>query len=478
MFFRVVSMAQFRYQQLASFLNQQIQQGLWQPGERLPSIRSLSQQHGLAKISVQKALHTLEAAGLIEARSRSGYFVALRKPGPKPAAKPAEAAPSEVNVPLLFQEIMARSAAFDLCPWAPVEAPDQHLLLLNRHLSRALRQQPSRKAAYYGDPEGLPALREQLAARYRSRNCALGVEQIALTSGCQNSLFLALMACCQPGDTVAVESPAFYGVLQLLQQLGLRVVELPASPEIGIQAEDLEAAIKRWQVKVCVVTPSYATPTGAALPSEEQKRLVALTQRYPLTIIEDDIYGDLGFHLQAEPLKRFDTQGKVILCGSFSKSLSRDLRLGWISGGQLHSRIVQLKLINQLSGSQAVQEGLTSYLAEGHYKRHLMAMRQKLARNRDQLLESLQLSWQGDYTTTKPEGGLALWLQLPPGIDTKTAYRPLLQQKIVITPGSLFSTTNRFDHCLRLSFSQPVTGFRRQAISTLAKTLVAGGRRG
>ncbi|WP_028108512.1 PLP-dependent aminotransferase family protein [Ferrimonas futtsuensis] len=464
-------MAQFRYQQLASFLNQQIQQGLWQPGERLPSIRSLSQQHGLAKISVQKALHTLEAVGLIEARARSGYFVALRKPGAKAPGKPAETIPSEVNVPVLFQEIMARSAAFDLCPWAPVDAPDPHLLLLNRHLSRALRQQPTRKAAYYGDPEGLPALRDQLAARYRSRHCSLAVDQIALTSGCQNSLFLALMACCRPGDTVAVESPAFYGVLQLLQQLGLKVVELPASPEFGIRAEDLENAIKRWQVKVCVVTPSYATPTGATLPAEEQKRLVALTEKYPLTLIEDDIYGDLGFHLQTEPLKRFDTQGRVILCGSFSKSLSRDLRLGWICGGRLHSRIVQLKLINQLSGSQAVQEGVASYLAEGHYRRHLMAMRQKLARHRDQLLESLQQDWRGYYTATEPEGGLALWLELAPGIDTKTAYRPLIEQKIVITPGSLFSTTNRFDHCLRLSFCQPVTGIRRQAISSLADAL-------
>ncbi|BDY04975.1 PLP-dependent aminotransferase family protein [Ferrimonas sp. YFM] len=465
-------MPHFRYQQLASFLNQQIQQGLWQAGERFPSIRALSQQHGLAKISVQKALHTLEAAGLIEARARSGYFVTSKRPRPKPQVKPVEAAPSEVNVPLLFQEIMARSAAFDLCPWAPVEAPDQHLLLLNRHLSRALRQQPVRKASYYGDPQGLPALREQLAARYRSRNCPLQVEQIALTSGCQNSLFLALMACCQPGDTVAVESPAFYGVLQLLQQLGLKVVELPASPEFGVRADDLEAAIKRWQVKVCVVTPSYATPTGATLPVKEQKRLVALTHNYPLTLIEDDIYGDLGFHLQAEPLKRFDTLGRVILCGSFSKSLSRDLRLGWICGGRLHGRITQLKLINQLSGSQAVQEGLTSYLAEGHYKRHLMAMRQRLIGNRDQLLDCLHHNWPGRYSATVPEGGLSLWLELPAGVDTKTAYRPLLEQKIVITPGSLFSTTDSFDHCLRLSFSQPVTAIRRQAISTLAKTLV------
>ncbi|TKB50469.1 PLP-dependent aminotransferase family protein [Ferrimonas sediminicola] len=464
-------MTEYLYQRLASALRQQIEQGVWQAGDRLPSIRALSSDHRMAKISVQKALHTLEASGLIEARARSGYFVSPRAVRAGGSQTGDTDSPRTVNLPQLFHEIMARSAAFDLCPGAQLGSPAPHLLRLNRHLGRALRHQPGRKAIYYGDPDGLPTLREQIGARYRSRGCPLDPAEIAITGGCQNSLFLALMACCQPGDTVAVESPAFYGVLQLLQQLGLKVVEIPACPVRGVRAEELEAAVRRWQVKVCVLTPSYATPTGATIPVEEQRKLVALTRRYPLTLVEDDIYGDLGFHLQAEPLKRFDTLGKVILCGSFSKSLSRDLRLGWISGGQFHRRIVQLKLINQLSVSQATQEGLTSFLAEGHYKRHLASVRRQLMNQRDQLVDAITEEWSGPYAHTLPEGGLSLWLELSPAVDTKAAYQALLAHNIVITPGALFTTSSRFDHCLRLSFCQPVTGVRRQAIARIASVL-------
>ncbi|USD35661.1 PLP-dependent aminotransferase family protein [Ferrimonas sp. SCSIO 43195] len=461
-------MSKFLYQQLASSLSERIHSAEWLPGDRLPSIRQLSQQHRVAKISVQKALHALEAAGLVEARPRSGYFVAQRQHVTVAThAHFVQKPPQLIQVPEIFHEIMARSAAFDLCPWAPLPEPQPSLERLNRHLGRAMRQQPKQKAFYYTGPEGNLALRQQIHSHYRSRQCALDVNEICITSGCQNSLFLALMSCCEPGDVVAVESPAFYGVLQLLQQLKLKVVEVPASPTLGLSADALQPVLQQWDVKACVVTPNYATPTGACMPAAEKRRLVELTLSHDFTLIEDDIYGDLGFHFQPEPLKRFDTHGRVILCSSFSKSLSRDLRIGWISGGRHHDRIVHLKLINQLASGQALQEGLASFMAEGHFKRHLVHQRQQLKHNRDRLLAVLNQQWQVPFRCTQPEGGMSLWIELAPEQDTKAHYQSLLRNNIVITPGALFSANGQYAHYLRLSFAHSPQGPRYDALMQL-----------
>jgi len=325
-------MRQFKYEQLANILKSQIDDKKWRANEKLPSIRDLASSYSVSKISVQKALHTLEARGLVYVKPKSGYYVSpsksikLASQGIKRIGKP-----KLVDVPEIFYEIMERGAAFDIAPryLDNAQAPN-HLLLLNRHISRALRQKPQNNALYYSEPPGDISLRYQISEHYRKRNLNISEQEICITSGCQNSLFLALMATCQPGDIVAIESPAFYGVLQLLQQLKLKVVELPSSYTSGLTAEALREATTKWNIKACVLTANFATPTGALIPTEEKRNIVALAAEKNLVLIEDDIYGDLGFHSNVEPLKSYDTQGNVILCSSFSKSLSRDLRIGWI----------------------------------------------------------------------------------------------------------------------------------------------------
>jgi len=138
------------------------------------------------------------------------------------------------------------------------------------------------------------------------------------------------MACCNRNDVVAVESPGFYGVLQLLEQLGLRVIEVPSSIETGMNIDALEEALKRWKVKACIVSPAYATPGGALMPIGAKKRLIELAERHDLAVID----ADTALNGAPDPLKGMDLNERVILCSSFSKSVSRDLRLGWVSGGR------------------------------------------------------------------------------------------------------------------------------------------------
>jgi len=253
--------------------------------------------------------------------------------------------------------------------------------------------------------------------------------------------------------------------------LGLQAVEVPSSPDSGVDMDALEAVLERWQVRAVIVSPAFSTPSGALMPLANKQRLLALADRHDLVVVEDDIYADTGLGEAPDPLKALDAEDRVILCGSFSKSLSRDLRLGWISGGRWHSRILHLKLITQLASSRYLQQGVAEFMAEGHYAAHVRRQRQQLRANRDQLLAALN-SWPVDVRTSVPQGGLSVWVELPQHVDTLAAYPKGLQAGVVITPGPLFSVSGQFGHCLRLSFAHPWTEERAHALARLPELLL------
>lgn len=463
-------MKQFVYEKLASEIKQQITDGVWRADEKLPSIRALSKSHKVSIVSVQTALHKLEAVGLINAKPKSGYYVTANKVE-RVATKTVDRQPVLVKVPAVFHKIMEHGAAFDILPSAPANSVNNHIQLLNRHINRALRQSPVHNSLYYDNPAGDLALRSQISEHYRTRHLFVDPADICITSGCQNSLFIALSVCCQPGDTVVIESPAFYGCLQILEHLKLRVIEIKASTQAGIKSSELESILNKWQVKACIVSPNFATPTGSCLPSEEKKQLVSVAKAHNVTLIEDDIYGDLAFHLTSEPLKSFDNSGNVILCSSFSKSLSKDLRIGWVIGGKKHQELVKVKLINQLANNQAIQQGLASFIAEGFYRRHLLQYNAILERQRDSLINTIKKIWDFNFTFTVPNGGLSLWIALDSAVDTTKIYQQAIQDNIIITPGMLFSSNNDFTHCLRLSFVHEITAPRLIALKKIGSLI-------
>ncbi|GAC17471.1 aminotransferase-like domain-containing protein [Paraglaciecola arctica] len=458
---------------LATRLKHQIEEKYWIVGERLPSIRVLCVTYGHSKNTVIKALHILESENVIEARARSGFYVSLQAANIAPTHQKIKfLRPIKVNVPEIFQDIMDRSAAFDILPNEPLAPPSSSLITLHRHINNAMRFQANKKAMYYDEPQGSLVLRNQLQDDYRHNGLSLSSEEYCITSGCQQSLFLALMVTCQPGDNVAVESPGFYGVLQLLQQLQLNAIEIPSSPTTGVDIDIFESALKKWNIKALVVTPAFATPTGATMPTEHKKNLISLANQYDIALIEDDIYADLGFMERPFPLKSLDTENRVILCSSFSKSLSRDIRVGWIIGGRWQKDIVKLKLVTSLANSQATQIGLASFLKNGHYKRHINQKRLILKQQRDQLITNIQRYWSNSVHFSIPNGGLALWIKLDSKINTQTLYYQALERKIILTPGSLFSVEDRFHNFIRLSFNHPSIGNRKNALKILSNLCV------
>ncbi|MBP0049456.1 PLP-dependent aminotransferase family protein [Marinobacterium sp. AK62] len=464
----------YRYQQLEQWLWEGIQTQRWRPGERLPSIRALCESTGCSRATVQHALHRLEARGVLEARPRSGYFVCLLSGSEPPVhTEPELDTPRPATTSDLFRDLMQRSAAFDLLPEASSEPLSPGLVGLGRSIARALRRSTTQLHDHYDAPAGDLGLRTELARLYARRGWPARAEAFCITQGCQHALSLALQACCEPGDLVAVESPGFYGTLQLLEQLGLKVIEVPSHSRYGLDVEQLAHTLARWPVKACVFSAAFSTPAGGCLPDQARQRLLALAGAHDLALIEDDIYAETAFVQPPDPLKALDTEDRVILCSSFSKALSRDLRLGWIAGGRWHDRIVQLKLVTQLASSRFVQQGVAHFIADGGLATHLRRQRQQLRQQRDQLIQQLR-DWPVPVRMSMPEGGLALWVELESGQDCLALYQKALAEGIVVTPGPLFSTSNGFRHCLRISFAHPWNEARRAALRDLSGLCCGG----
>ncbi len=471
-------MPEYLYQQLEQTLRDEIKSGQRAPADRLPSVRQLCAEHEVSKSTVLVAYGRLESEGLIEARPRSGYFVSAPQKTKKnilqsPAPSQPTSAPAEVSAGQVLVDIMEQGAAFDLLPSTEVSPGNE---ALRRCLSRAQRQQSSAEQLYYDEPMGLSSLRTQLAQRLGQSGSQIDKNELVITSGCQHALLLALMATTQPGDVVAVESPGYYGVFQLLETLGLQALELPSSAESGISPDALELALQHWNVQALMISPCYATPTGACMPEANKRRILELTQPRGIAIIEDDIYGDCYFGLQRpRSLHSYDDTGSVLLCSSFSKSLSRDLRVGWIAPGRYLEQVKRLKVVTALASSRTLQQGISRFLEEGSLDRHLRHMRQQ-HRDQCQELQTLIPKYLPMATRcSQPEGGVALWLELPDSVDTVSLYAKARALGITITPGRLFTAQDRYQNFLRMSFAHPWTTKRKEALKKLGKLVLTNG---
>lgn len=461
------------YRQIEELLREEISSGQRKTGERLPSIKQLCAEQKVSKSTVQTAYARLEADGFIEARSRSGYYVTyseqvvLKTPIPSSPVS----TPTFVSAEQILVDIMEKGAAFDVLPHSTNEGhKEQGNEQLRRCLSRAQRRQTGHQQYYYDEPMGLPILRQQLAQRVGYGGGQTNEDEVVITSGCQHALLLALMASTTSGDVVAVESPAFYGFLQLFETLGLQVIELPCAADTGLSPESLRLALQHWKIKALVLSSNFSTPTGAQLPEKNKPLLLEVAEEYGVTIIEDDIYGELQFGLQRpRTLYSYSKSGNVILCSSFSKSLSRDLRLGWILPGKFLKQVKRLKLITALSTSVTLQQGISNFLEEGAYDKHLRTIRQTLQKQCHDLLKLIPELIPNYKSCSQPKGGIALWLELPEGTDTLKLYEKARNKGVIITPGRLFTTQNRYNNFIRLSYLHKWNEERRAALKQLGE---------
>jgi DNA-binding transcriptional MocR family regulator len=264
-------------------------------------------------------------------------------------------------------------------------------------------------------------------------------------------------------------------VLQAIEGFGLRALEIPAHPRTGFDVSAFEEAIRSQPVRAVFVTPTVSNPLGAVMPEEERERLVRITRRADIPIIEDDVYGELLFDgSRPRPLRSFagpSEDSHVVLVSSVSKTLAPGYRVGWIAGGRWHDQIVRLKYGNTLACPTLPGMAVAEFLASGGYDRHLRRLRAAVAGNVERYREAIATQFPDGTRVSAPRGGFVLWVELPAGVDALTLHEQALRKRIVVAPGPLFSARQRFTNFIRISAGTPWSERIDAGIKTLARLI-------
>ena len=461
----------YLYEQVADKMTTLIDGGTLRPGERIPSVRKLSGQLRVSISTVQQAYVLLEDRGFVEVRPQSGFYVRLRSRNLPPEPKPSSPSPSatKVGVADLVAKVFEAARNPNVVPLATA-IPSSDLLptkQLNRQMAWVARHN-GREAMNYDFPPGNEALRRQVARRSLDWGCSLSPDDIVTTCGTMEALNLCLRAVAKPGDTIAVESPTFYGILQA--SLGMKAFEIPTHPRHGIDLDALDRAIKKNKIKACLVIPNFNNPLGSCMSDKNKKQLAEMLGHREIPLIEDDIYGDLYFGAtRPKAAKAFDKRGLVLLCSSFSKTIAPGYRVGWTAPGRFKAQVEHLKTMNTVATATLPQMAMAKFLENGGYDRHLRRLRKALAMQVQRMILAISQYFPEGTRVTRPAGGFVLWVELPKRVDSLELYRKALDKKISIAPGPIFSAKQKYQNFIRLSCGQPWSDRLEQALITLGR---------
>lgn len=459
------------YQELFATLSGLIRAGTFPPGSRFPSVRHTSKEHRVSISTVIEAYRRLEDEGLIEARPRSGYYVAPPKISPDrfPTTRSRPSKPIRIERDTALTAIMEVSGdpafvRFGSATPGDDIVPEAKLATITREVMR----KQGAAALRYTPPQGRRELRSALSRRIFDLGLKATPDEIVTTQGGTEATLLALRATTRPGDLIAVETPSYFGTLHLVRDLGLRVIEIPVDPRSGMVIDALAKALKKHRIAACLVQPHFHNPIGSLMPEEHKKELAALADQHDFTIIEDDVYGDLA-HKGERPQSIAVHSDRVIHCGSVSKTIAPGLRVGWTIPGAHLDEIRRLKGIQSPWNSTLSELVVAGFLDAGGYDRHLRRIRglyaEQCAKTRDAVLRYFP-----DYTrVNQPAGGFVLWVEMPEGFDSEGFTEAALEKRISIAPGTIFSASGGLNHCFRLACGFAFGERTLEAIATLGK---------
>lgn len=457
----------FQYQQLMGRLMALIDSQKVVAHQQLPSIRELGAQYDVSLNTVKRCYSALEAKGYVYARNKSGYYVAQRKSGDYPRLNTTALTISKLD---LLNDIHAAAAHKERVPLGSVQLSPALFPI------EAIRRSLKRSATYLkpenfllAPKEGEPQLQQALAEHLAEDGIYSAPQDIIITNGCTAALSAAISALSGMADSIAVPVPAFNGHLQLLANMGRKVIEIPSN-DYGIDLASLEAVMQQGLAKACVLTANYQNPLAYCLPDGEKQKIAELAARYQFPVIEDDVYGECGFSPRRPlPIRHWDTQGYVIWCGSTSKTLSRNFRVGWCVGGEgidgFRAKFIAL--------NSTVNTPLQLYLADFIYSRayraYLSRLGSKLRVQVQQYREKV-LAIFGDkcQSVSQPQGGYWLWIEIAPGNDSLQLYQQAMQQQINIVPGVVFGEQQDFSRYIRINAGVPLNPAIEKALQQLA----------
>ena len=461
------------YERIAGLVAGQISSGALRVSERIPSVRTMSRSARVSISTVVQAYAHLESQGLIEARPQSGYFVRARTREHLPEPPPRQlrsTRPRSVAADVLdaCREAIQRNdlVQLNMACAPPESAPNRRL---NRLIRDELRDHPNH-AGEIVLPPGDFDLRRQVARRAALAGAATNPDDIVITGGTMDAVTLSLGVLCKSGDTVLVESPTYFGVLQAVEHLGLKVIEVPNHPGRGIDVDAIRGAVAGQRLAAAVLMPNFNNPSGSLTPIDAKRDLVSALTGAGVPIIEDDLYGELYFGSERPAsLRSFDAQGLVISCGSVSKTIALGYRVGWAVTPVWARDIQRAKFFTSVAAPTLQQRVLARYFASGGYDRFLTGLRRMLAASAERFLDAIASNFPTGTCVARPAGGMVLWVSLPPSVDSMDLFRRALESRIGIMPGIVFSAKAGFRNYIRLNYGCGWSPDVAAAIETLGR---------
>ncbi|PWU04388.1 MAG: PLP-dependent aminotransferase family protein [Bacteroidetes bacterium] len=449
----------FLYVQLLEKIKWLIRNSTFKPGDKLSSIRAFSREQGISITTVYKAYAELEVMGYIEARPKSGYYVKANR-------KHSYLIPKEIEVPENVEEFSPYDMTVEVYKNLDEEniiqlslsAPAVTLLpraKLNKTMAQAIRTSKDGGIGYE-EIQGNKLLRNEIARHSVNWGGNLSANEIVTTQGCIEALQFCLMAVTNPGDAVAIETPGFFRIVNLIKNLGLTVIKIPTDPETGPDLKYLKSQLPN--IKACLFTPNFNNPLGSCMPESNKEELVELLAQHEIPLIEDDVFGECYFGTtRPKTCKSFDKKGLVLYCSSISKTLAPGYRVGWCIPGKFINKVLQIKTTHSLASPGPTHATVGLFFNTGRLDLHLRKLRSSLATQCRQYGQAIRKYFPTNTQISNPGGGCFLWIRLDNGIDSNKLYQKAIDKKIRIAPGNMITGENCFSNYIRIGFGHPFT---------------------
>lgn len=465
-------MKAYKFEVFTTLIEKNIREGIFRPGHKLPSVREIREQYQLSISTVQNGYDHLVISGLVESVPKSGYYVSNRQ---TTAHEPVKTRHRPIPRDATFKNHLALTTSLRMgrkISEFNVAAPGDLLIpqkLLLRTMQQVIREQGAGLLRYYPS-NGLPELKENIIKRAATYQTIINPDELMITDGALQALYIALAAVCNTGDVIAIESPCVFSVLEVIKVLQLKVIEIPTDPVNGFDVDFFKKACQQNTVKAVIITPNFHNPTGNILTDEQKKILAGIAHQNNVAIIENDIYGDLHFqgHRPAT-IKSFDDSGLVLTYSSYAKTLAPGIRLGWLSAGKFMERAEQIRFALGSTVSPLYQETVNRLLGSSTYDRHVRAFRMQLAKNAYLAINLIALHFPENTFITTPSGGYNIWVKLPDETDMVNFYNQCEKTGVRFTPGYTFSYSDTYDKYFRVVIADTFSPKRMEAIKLVGQ---------
>ncbi|MFC3120116.1 aminotransferase-like domain-containing protein [Agaribacter flavus] len=456
-----------RYKQIAEQVIEDIQNGKLAKGSRMPSLRKMANLNKVSLTTAQNAFHLLEEGGWLLAKPQSGFFVTMpfveTTLPTMPQFSSKAIAPND-NHPL---ELNAKPGPLGVSQLAPCHIPYE---AFKRSMKRAANQLGN-DIHFYPEAKGLVNLRKAVSHQFLQYGFPFQADELVVTNGCIDAIRFCLETTTKAGDAVAISSPCFNGIIDLLYELNRQVIEIPCLPE-GIDLDQFEWHLKRHSVQAGLFSTSHMNPQGISLSIEQKKRLAVLANQYKTPVIEDDVYFELS-HAKVPPLpaKYWDKNGYIMWCNSISKTLSAALRVGWCLPGRFIQAYNRASSTARLGINSHAQAAIADFINTGQYTKHLKILRLTLRQQVQEYRNLILKLFPSDTAISAPEGGMVLWIQLN-NFCHKTFTVLVAAANIDLRLGANFTTLDLYNDCIRVNCGWPLDDKIKNQLTELAELIL------